>query len=116
MNKTSLEMLFIQAVAADFNVCGAEVQVNKTINTDIDYLKRLDAAKWRIDNVENDEERIFWIGMALTSLKKDKQTNKEKIAKVIKIAFQEDGFFYNEAKPIYVASEILTRVKEELSK
>jgi len=113
MNKSPLEMLFIQAVAADFNVCEAELLINKTIHTDIDYLRRLDEARWRIDNVENDEERIFWISTALTSLKKDKKTNKEKIVKVAKIASQTDGFCYEST---YFADEILARIKEELLK
>jgi len=38
----------------------------------------------------------------------------EKIIRITKIAFQCDGFSYREPKPIYVAAEILERVKDEL--
>ena len=39
MNK-GLHELFLQSVAYDFDVCEAELILNKTIHTDFEYLKR----------------------------------------------------------------------------
>ena len=72
MNK-ELHNVFLQSVAYDFDVCEAELILNKTIHTDFEYLKRYHAAQARIAGVENDEERLFWIGIALISAQKAKK-------------------------------------------
>jgi len=73
MLERDIELIFIRAVAADFDVCEAELSINKMVEgRDFDYQNRFNQARTRIDNVENDGERLFWIDIALTTLKKRK--------------------------------------------
>lgn len=67
-----LEKVFIQAVAADFNISEDELLTGLDIvEKDFDYQKRLDQAKTRIRTVEDDSERLFWIGQAIFNLRKN---------------------------------------------
>jgi hypothetical protein len=67
-----LHKVFIQAVAADFNVSEDELLTGlDLVEKDFDYQKRLDQAQTRIRTVESDAERLFWVSQAILNLRKN---------------------------------------------